>query len=104
MHNFKYVAALSVAVLFAPISASANSNIEEVIITSSLIDAASDEISNPLHVINDPWRACVDVRCACVILLQRYKVLPARPPDFGSPPMLSWVHVTAAWTLSSTCC
>ena len=52
MHNFKYVAALSVAVLFAPISASANSNIEEVIITSSLIDAASDEISNPLHVIN----------------------------------------------------
>ncbi len=52
MHNFKYVAALSVAVLFAPISASANSNIEEVIITSSLIDAASDEISNPLHVIS----------------------------------------------------
>ena len=52
MHNFKYVAALSVAVLLAPISASANSNIEEVIITSSLIDAASDEISNPLHVIN----------------------------------------------------
>ena len=52
MHNLKYVAALAAAVLLAPISASANSNIEEVIITSSLIDAASDEISNPLHVIN----------------------------------------------------
>ncbi|MDG1486053.1 MAG: TonB-dependent receptor [Porticoccaceae bacterium] len=52
MQNFKYVAALAVATLLVPISASANSNIEEVIITSSLIDAASDEISNPLHVIN----------------------------------------------------
>ena len=52
MHNLKYAAALAVAALLAPLSVNANSNIEEVIITSSLIDAASDEISNPLHVIN----------------------------------------------------
>jgi iron complex outermembrane recepter protein len=52
MHNLKYVAALTVAAMLAPLSVSANSNIEEVIVTSSLIDATSDEISNPLHVIN----------------------------------------------------